>query len=93
MAVSSLLIPVIIYVYLNTLAFAVFTYDKFRAKVKRGRISENSLLLLAALGPFGALTAMVGFRHKTRHVKFFLVPVFAILHLLLFVWLWPHIIG
>jgi len=33
----SLLIPVIIYTGLNILAFAVFTYDKFMAKVKMGR--------------------------------------------------------
>jgi uncharacterized membrane protein YsdA (DUF1294 family) len=85
----SLLILVIICAGLNILAFIVFTHDKLKAKMKWGRTSENSLLLVAALGPLGALTAMVGFRHKTRHVKFFLVPVFFILHVLLFVWLWP----
>ena len=85
----SLLIPVIIYTGLNILAFAVFTYDKFMAKVRMGRCSENSLLLLAVLGPFGALTAMIGFRHKTRHGKFFLVPVFAFLHVILILLLWP----
>lgn len=84
-----LIILVIIYAGVNILAFAIFTHDKLKAKVKMGRISENSLLLLAAIGPFGALTAMMGFRHKTRHVKFFLVPVFAVLHMVLIVWLWP----
>jgi uncharacterized membrane protein YsdA (DUF1294 family) len=54
-----------------------------------GRTFENSLLLFAAIGPFGALTAIMGFRHKIRHVKFFLVPVFAVLHMVLIVWLWP----
>jgi uncharacterized membrane protein YsdA (DUF1294 family) len=93
MALSSLVTPVIIYVGLNILAFALFTLDKLRATMKRGRISENSLLLVASLGPIGALTAMVGFRHKIRHVKFFLVPVFLIVHVLLFVWLWPLIAG
>jgi len=93
MAFSSFLIPVIIYVYLNILAFVVFTYDKLRAKMKRERISENLLLLLATLGPFGALTAMVGFRHKIHHMKFFLVPVFLLLHMLLFVGLWPLVAG
>jgi uncharacterized membrane protein YsdA (DUF1294 family) len=93
MAFYSLLIPVIIYVCLNILAFAVFTYDKLMAKVKMGRISENFLLLLAALGPIGAVIAIVGFRHKIRHVKFFLVPVFLILHIFLFVWLWSHVAG
>jgi uncharacterized membrane protein YsdA (DUF1294 family) len=93
MDLSYRFIPVILSVCLNILAFVLFSYDKFKSKMKRGRISENSLLLVAALGPFGALTAMMVFRHKTRHVKLFLVPVFAILHLLLFVWLWPQIAG
>jgi uncharacterized membrane protein YsdA (DUF1294 family) len=93
MDISTLPILVILYVSLNILAFAVFTFDKFRAKVKMGRISENLLLLPAALGPFGVLIAMVVFRHKTRHVKFFLVPAFTILHLLLVVWVWPQIAG
>jgi len=79
----------IIYVGLNIVAFAAFTRDKLRAKVRMGRSSENFLLLLAALGPFGALTSMMGFRHKTRHVKFFLVPVFAILHVILILFMWP----
>lgn len=77
------LVPVIIYCSLNLLAFIVFTNDKLKSKVNRGRISEISLLLIAAPGPFGALAAMGVFRHKTRHVKFFLVPVFCILHLFL----------
>jgi uncharacterized membrane protein YsdA (DUF1294 family) len=93
MVVPSLLTVVIIYTGLNILVFAVYIWDKLRAKVKMGRISETSLLLLAALGPAGALTGMAGFRHKTRHVKFFLVPVFFILHVLLVVWLWPQISG
>jgi len=93
MALPSLLTVVIIYAGLNFLAFAVFIGDKLRAKVKMGRISETSLLLLAALGPIGALTAMVGFRHKTRHAKFFLVPGFFFLHVLLVVLLWPQISG
>ena len=93
MAVSILFLPGSIYAGLNILAFAVFTHDKLMAKINRGRIAENSLLLLAALGPIGALIAMVGFRHKTHQVKFVLVPVFAVVHLLLVVWLWPQIAG
>ena len=81
-------VPVLVYAGLNILAFSVFTHDKLKAKMKGGRISETSLLFIAALGPFGALTAIVGFRHKTHHIKFILVPIFAFLHLLLFVWSW-----
>jgi len=89
MDISFLPPVVILYAGLNILVFAVFAYDKFRAKVRMGRSSENFLLLLAAPGPFGALIAIIGFRHKTRHKKFFLVPVFALLHVVLIVWLWP----
>jgi len=89
MDVSSSFLPIIIYAGLNILAFAAFVHDKLRAKVKGGRSSENSLLFLAVLGPLGALIAMAGFRHKTRKVKFSLIPVFAILHLVLIVWVWP----
>ena len=78
----------IVYAGLNILAFAIFTSDKFRSKVRMGRHPENMLLLVAVPGPFGALGAMLGFRHKIRHVKFFLVPVFALLHMVLIVWLW-----
>jgi uncharacterized membrane protein YsdA (DUF1294 family) len=82
---------VIVYIGLNILAFAVFTYDKLRAKVMMGRSSENSLLFVAVPGPFGALAAMIAFRHKTRHVKFFLVPVLALLHVILILFLWPRL--
>jgi uncharacterized membrane protein YsdA (DUF1294 family) len=91
MAVSSLYIPIIVYAGLNLLAFALFIHDKLKSKMKQGRIAENSLLLAAVFGPVGALIAMVGFRHKTRHVKFFLVPVFLILHVVLIIGLWPWI--
>lgn len=76
---------------LNLLAFILFVFDKIRARIPGWRISETALLLLAAIGPFGALVAMVVFQHKTRHVKFVLVPVFAIFHLLLGIWSWPYI--
>jgi uncharacterized membrane protein YsdA (DUF1294 family) len=91
MDIPSLPVFIIIYLGLNILTFAVFTHDKFRAKVRMGRISEKVLLLLSALGPFGALSAMMGFRHKTRHVKFFLVPVFAVLHGVLIIFVWPSL--
>lgn len=93
MAVQSLHTALVIYAGLNILALAVFLWDKLRAKVRMGRISENSLLLLASLAPAGSLAGMVGSRHKIRKVKFFLVPVFFILHILLMVWLWLQISG
>ena len=39
------------------------------------------LLALAFFGPFGALAAMKLFHHKTRKMKFYLVPLFTAFHL------------
>jgi uncharacterized membrane protein YsdA (DUF1294 family) len=78
-----LLIPLLTYAGLNVVAFGSFALDKHRAQTNAWRTPETTLLILAALGPFGALAAMKMFRHKTRHTKFLLVPVFAILHILL----------
>jgi uncharacterized membrane protein YsdA (DUF1294 family) len=77
----------------SLLAFAAFALDKRRAKRNGWRIPENTLLLLALFGPFGALLAMQLFRHKTRHAKFALVYVFALVHAGLFLWLlWQNMI-
>jgi uncharacterized membrane protein YsdA (DUF1294 family) len=60
-----------------------FTVDKRRAQNNRARTSERTLLGFAAIGSFGALAAMYLFRHKTRKIKFYLVPLFAGIHLVL----------
>ena len=91
MTYPSLSLPVIIYTGLNALVFALFALDKLVAKIHAWRISETSLLFLAGIGPFGALAAMTGFRHKIRQSKFFLVLFFAILHVVLIMGLWPGI--
>jgi len=69
-----------VYAILNTGAFLIFANDKRNAKNNAWRTPENLLLAVAALGPFGAYAAMLLFRHKTRKLKFFLVPVFLVVH-------------
>lgn len=61
----------------------MYGYDKLMAKLKRRRVREATLLLLAAVGgSFGALFGMVLFHHKTRHKKFYLgVPGIMIVQL------------
>jgi uncharacterized membrane protein YsdA (DUF1294 family) len=81
------LIAAAVYVILNLIAFAAYFHDKRSAWKKRARTSERRLLLLALLGPFGAYAAMRLFRHKTRHRKFLLVPLFMLIHLALIVFI------
>ena len=82
----------LVLVGLNLLAFALYGIDKRKAKRGAWRISEATLLLIAALGgSIGALLGMELFRHKTRHVKFrVLVPLFLILHIALGVYMFER---
>lgn len=93
MNTSLLFIFGIVYLCLNALAFGAFARDKLKAKTGSWRTPETTLLVLAALGPFGAVAAMKVFRHKTQHAKFLLVPIFAVLHVALILWFWPRIFG
>ena len=72
-----------LYLLVNLVALLMYAYDKMMARRGDQRISERSLLLLALLGPFGALAGMRWFRHKTRKMKFKLVPLFAVLHVVI----------
>ena len=72
-----------IYALVNLVALAMYAYDKMMARKGDHRISEKALLSIALLGPFGALAGMRWFRHKTRKMRFKLVPLFALLHVLL----------
>ena len=69
-----------LYAVLNIIAFLIFANDKRKAKSNAWRTPENLLLLVAAIGPFGAYGSMLIFRHKIRKLKFYLVPVFLIIH-------------
>lgn len=68
---------------LSLLNFALYGWDKHKAIYGKRRISELALLAWAFLGgAFGALCAMILFRHKTRNTKFIvLIPLFLALQL------------
>ena len=74
----------IIVLFWNVFVMLAFGVDKLLARMKKWRISEQVLLLLAFLfGGCGALFGMVLFNHKTRKGKFrFGVPVIVVLNAL-----------
>ncbi|MBR8713765.1 DUF1294 domain-containing protein [Porphyromonas levii] len=65
---------------INAVSFVVYGVDKYKARHQKWRIPEVTLLTLAAIGgAAGALTGMVVFRHKTKHLRFvLLVPLFVL---------------
>ena len=70
-----------LYLIANACVFCLYGYDKHAARTGRWRIPESTLLGSALIGPFGAFSAMLLFRHKTRKPKFWLVPVFLAAHI------------
>lgn len=63
---------------LSAITFILYGIDKGLAKVGAHRISEKVLLLLGFVsGGVGGLLGMVIFRHKTKHIYFWIVNVLA----------------
>lgn len=73
----------IIYLILNLVALMMYRADKRKAEKNQYRTSENTLLLAALIGPFGAYAGMKKYHHKTRKMKFKLVFVFMALHIVI----------
>ena len=77
-------LPLILGTYLaviNIITFVTYGVDKSKAKKNKFRISEATLLLLAAIGgALGAACGMTFFHHKTKKPKFFVtVPLLLLL--------------
>jgi uncharacterized membrane protein YsdA (DUF1294 family) len=78
-------------VIFNTLALLTFGWDKWRAKKAMPRVSEITLVLLAALGGWlGGLLAMKIFRHKTVKWTFKLKYAVALIPFSAEIWAWLH---
>lgn len=82
----------LLFIYLaaiNLVTFVLYGIDKYKAKKARWRITEATLLWMAAIGgSIGAWTGMRVWHHKTLHKKFrFGVPAILILQIALAVYL------
>jgi uncharacterized membrane protein YsdA (DUF1294 family) len=64
-------IILITFLVLNLITFFVYGIDKWKAKKGKWRISEATLLILAAVGgSIGAWCGVKVWHHKTLHKKF-----------------------
>ena len=73
----------------NSLTFLLYGIDKYKAKKGRWRISEATLLTMAAIGgSIGAWAGMRTWHHMTMHKKFkYGIPVIIIMQIALVVYL------
>ena len=83
-------LPVIIGCYLlivNILAFVLYGIDKRKAKKKRFRIPERTLLWMARIGGgIGSWMGIMSFHHKTKHIKFkIVVPLWTVIWLIVLI--------
>ena len=74
---------------INIATFLLYGIDKYKAKKNKWRISEATLLTMAAIG--GSIGAWAGMRlwhHKTMHKKFkYGIPLIIIMQIALAVYL------
>ena len=75
---------------INAAGLVIMLVDKLKARRNAWRISEATLLTVAAIGgSLGSLLGMYLFRHKTRHLKFTVtVPILLFLQGALLLWLY-----
>lgn len=74
---------IVIYILINVVSFAMYVWDKHKAREDKWRTPEATLLAVSFFGPFGAVAGMRLARHKTRKLKFKVVYLFLVLHLVL----------
>ena len=74
---------------INAVAFILYGIDKYKAKKNQWRISEATLLTMAAIGSsIGAWAGMRLWHHKTMHKKFkYGIPLIIILQIAFLVYL------
>ena len=77
----------------NALGFLLMLIDKAKAKKKKWRIPERTLMTVAAIGgSVGSLLGMYVVRHKTKHPKFTIgIPLILALQTIALVVIWSMI--
>ena len=71
---------IIILIVWNIFVCAIYGIDKRRSYLRKRRIKERTLLLCTFfMGSVGAFFGMSLFRHKTRHMKFWVVVILSFL--------------
>ena len=77
--------PICYIVVINLVSFMMFGIDKYKARRGQWRISEATLLAVAAIGgSIGARMGMKVWHHKTLHSKFrYGVPIILLVHIAL----------
>jgi len=88
----------IISIYLlmiNIFGYFIITLDKKRAARRAWRISEKKLFSIALLGGgIGEFTAMMQYKHKTRHLSFMVgIPMIIVIQIILLMYIKFHIIS
>lgn len=79
-------------VVINLVSFMMFGIDKYKARRGQWRISEATLLAVAAIGgSIGAWMGMKVWHHKTLHSKFrYGVPIMLLVHVALMAYFCGH---
>ena len=74
---------------INLITFILYGIDKYKARRGKWRISEVTLLMMAAIGgSIGAWTGMQLWHHKTMHRKFrYGVPALLALQIIIITYL------
>lgn len=84
--------PICYIVVINLVSFMMFGIDKYKARRGQWRISEATLLVVAAIGgSIGARMGMKVWHHKTLHSKFrYGVPIILLVHIALIAYFCGH---
>ena len=84
--------PICYTVVINLVSLMMFGIDKYKARRGQWRISEATLLAVAAIGgSIGAWMGMKVWHHKTLHSKFrYGVPIMLLVHIALMAYFCGH---